>query len=139
MTRSVADIMGEVAERLERQHQQSFDNTMASLITNFAGIRLLQDAGFPLSTDREWDIKYPELNNLTPEQLVKIRRVLNTELVQHELEPYGDDARKRLVKVVLKPKAYPDMRFSYVRKAKAGQKCKVKRVVSSRLAVVCES
>jgi hypothetical protein len=139
MSKNVADIMGEVAERLELQHQQSFDNTMTSLITNMTGIQLLQAAGFRLSDDNEWDIRYPTLSNLTPEQLVKIRRVLNTELVQHDLQPYGNDARKRLVKVILKPKAYPDMRFSYVRKTKAGQKCRVKRVVSSQLAVVCDS
>jgi hypothetical protein len=139
MSKSVADIMGEVAERLEQNHQQQFDSKMASLIVNLEGIGKLNAAGFNLPTNHEWDILYAHLDNLTQEQMVKIRRVLNTELVQYDLQPSGNDARKRLVKVILKPKAYPDMRFSYVRKAKNGQKCRVKRVVSSQLAVVCDS
>lgn len=110
---------------------------------NLEFVNTLNSNGFDLRFSL-WETRYGCTYGMTPEQLVQVRKLLNTSFTFAGKEAASQDARKPAIRVKLTPKNYPGVTLYYEkklprpRKGGAKPKCRLKRVTRHDMVLVCE-
>lgn len=141
-------ILSDYESRL-RYATEALENNKKHIESSFLFMQEAQSLGLELDLSKIWG----SWRMLNPEFAVnktedwRIIHQLVGKLEQYRVEPATEDARKPVVRVYLKPKdkkfnniTFTFLRKLHVRKDKDGKKpkCKLKRVTTSRLELVCD-